>query len=262
MEVVICPARPEHEEVGRVAADVYAPYVARGGVIGLATGSTPLPMYRELRRRVEAGELSFANCTAFLLDEYVGLPRDHEQSYYQTIRRELTNHIDIDDARVFSPDGTADNPDEAGVAYDKAIAEHGGIDIQLLGVGTNGHVGFNEPGSSLGSGTRMKTLHPQTVIDNARFFEDDPNKVPHHVLTQGLGTISRAGHLLLLATGAGKADAVAALVEGPISASCPASILQYHPHATVVVDEAAASKLTRREYYEFAYENKPEWQQY
>ncbi|APT84963.1 glucosamine-6-phosphate deaminase [Corynebacterium aquilae] len=258
MEVIICP---DAEAVARTAADLFATYITRDTcTLGLATGSTPVATYKELIRRYEAGELSFKNHQAFLLDEYVGLDRDHEQSYYRTIRRELTSHIDIDDNRVHSPNGMSENPSEAGRAYDDAIKEAGGIDLQLLGIGTDGHIGFNEPGSSLVSRTRLKTLHPQTIKDNARFF-GSPEDVPIHVLTQGLGTISEARHLLLLATGEGKAQAIADTVEGPVAAVCPASILQLHPHATVIVDEAAASKLKLARYYRYAYDNKPEWQQ-
>lgn len=257
MEVIICP---DAATVATTAADVFTQYVRQGKVtLGLATGSTPVAMYQELIRRHREEGLSFAAARAFLLDEYIGLPRDHEQSYYRTIRRELVDHIDIPDELVLSPDGMAPNPTEAGLAYDAAIAAAGGIDIQLLGIGTDGHVGFNEPGSSLKSRTRLKTLHPQTIQDNARFFASAA-EVPVHVLTQGLGTISEARHLLLLATGAGKADAIAQTVEGPVSAFCPASILQFHPHATVIVDAAAASKLQFTTYYEYAYTHKPSWQ--
>lgn len=256
MEVII---RPDAEQVAQVAADIFERYIRTGATLGLATGSTPLALYRELIRRHEQEDLSFQGCRAFLLDEYVGLPREHEQSYYQTIRRELTNHVDFS-GPILSPDGLAERLDHAGKEYDAAIARAGGIDIQLLGIGTDGHIGFNEPGSSLQSGTRLKTLHPQTVRDNARFF-GSADEVPHHVLTQGLGTISRARHLVLLATGSGKAEAVRATVEGPLSAMCPASILQWHTHATVIIDEAAASSLEHADYYRFAYENKPTWQQ-
>ena len=256
MEILI---RPDAASVAQAAADIIADYADRGATLGLATGSTPVAMYKELIARYQCGELSFSQCQAFLLDEYIGLPREHEQSYFATIRREFTYHIDIDDARVYSPDGMAAHPDDAGLAYDKAIAEAGGIDVQVLGVGTDGHIGFNEPGSSLSSGTRMKTLHASTISDNARFFESAQD-VPVHVLTQGLGTISRGGHLMLLATGDNKADAVAALAEGPLSAICPASILQLHPHATVIVDEAAAARLKHADYYHFVEANKPGWQ--
>ncbi|APT83296.1 glucosamine-6-phosphate deaminase [Corynebacterium ammoniagenes] len=256
MEILI---RTNAASVATAAADIISDYAGRGATLGLATGSTPVAMYKELITRYQRGELSFSQCQAFLLDEYIGLPRGHEQSYFATIRREFTHHVDIDDARVYSPDGTAENPDEAGAAYDEAIAAAGGIDIQVLGVGTDGHIGFNEPGSSLSSGTRMKTLHASTISDNARFF-DSTSAVPVHVLTQGLGTISRAGHLMLLATGSNKAEAVAALAEGPLSAICPASILQLHPHATVIVDEAAAEQLRHADYYRFTEANKPSWQ--
>lgn len=251
MEVVITD-RPE-----LIAADILEGYTRAGKTLGLATGSTPLKTYAELARRHREEGLSFARCQAFLLDEYVGLPRDHEQSYYETIRREFTRSIDISDSAVHSPDGLSNTPKTAGGAYDEAIRNAGGIDIQLLGVGSNGHIGFNEPGSSLASRTRLKTLHPQTIRDNARFFDGDEAQVPRHVLTQGLGTILEARHLLLIATGAGKADAVAALVEGPVSAFCPASVLQMHQHATVLLDEPAASNLKFAEYYRFAAANKP-----
>lgn len=256
MEILI---RTNAASVATAAADIISDYAGRGATLGLATGSTPVAMYKELIARYQRGELSFSQCQAFLLDEYIGLPRGHEQSYFATIRREFTHHVYIDDARVYSPEGTAEHPDEAGVAYDEAIAAAGGIDIQVLGVGTDGHIGFNEPGSSLSSGTRMKTLHASTISDNARFF-DSTSAVPVHVLTQGLGTISRAGHLMLLATGSNKAEAVAALAEGPLSAICPASILQLHPHATVIVDEAAAEQLRHADYYRFTEANKPSWQ--
>lgn len=143
--------------------------------------------------------------------------------------------------------------------YEEAIRAAGGVDVQLLGIGTDGHIGFNEPGSSLSSRTRTKTLTPQTRADNARFFADDED-VPIHVLTQGLGTILEAGHLVMVATGAAKAAAVASAVEGPVSAFCPASVLQWHPHVTFVVDEAAAADLRLADYYRFTMRHKPDWQ--
>ena len=148
----------------------------------------------------------------------------------------------------------------AGTAYDAAIEAAGGIDVQILGVGTDGHVGFNEPGSSLASGTRVKTLTERTRIDNARFFDNDINQVPTHCITQGIGTIMKARHLVLLAFGAGKAEAVAETVEGGISSFCPASALQMHPHATIIVDEEAASRLRNKDYYRYSFEHKPAWQ--
>lgn len=253
MEILI---RPTPAEVAVTAADILEGYVRADATLGLATGSTPTPTYRELIRRHREEGLTFRGCRAFLLDEYYGLPREHEQSYYATIRREFTSHVDIDDASVHSPDGTVTDYAAAAAAYEEAIRAAGGVDVQILGVGTNGHVGFNEPSSSLSSRTRLKTLHPQTVTDNARFF-GSPEAVPRHVITQGLGTILAARHLLLLATGAGKAAAVRDLVEGPVSAHCPASILQLHRRATVVVDEDAASALANTEYYRFAEQNPP-----
>lgn len=256
MEVVIVA---DDAAAGALVADVMTHHVRPGAVLGLATGSSPLPVYRELIARHTAGDLSFAGARAFLLDEYVGLPQSHPESYHSVIRRELADHVDLD--RVDGPDGeAADIPAEA-ARYEAAIRDAGGVDVQLLGIGTDGHVGFNEPGSSLASRTRVKTLTQQTRDDNARFF-DSVDDVPHHVLTQGLGTILDAGHLVLIATGAAKADAVAAAVEGPVSAFCPASVLQLHPHVTLVVDEPAAAGLRLGDYYRFAAANKPGWQAY
>lgn len=251
-------------DVARVAADIVEELVARrpSAVLGLATGSTPLPTYQELIRRHRGGEGPvWDRVTTFNLDEYVGLPAGHEQSYLATIRRELTDGLGIDPARVHGPDPTASELPTAGERYEVAIADAGGVDLQILGIGTNGHLAFNEQGSSLGSPTRIKTLTAQTRRDNARFF-GSPEEVPLHVLTQGLGTILRARHLVLIATGAGKADAVAAAVEGPVSASCPASVLQLHPHATVLVDDAAAAGLERLDYYAEVYAGKPAWQRH
>lgn len=250
MEVIVLK---DEEAVARFAADIMEGYVRKGATLGLATGSTPVATYKELIRRHRDEGLSFSSCQAFLLDEYVGLGSDHEQSYYQTIRRDFTHHVDIEDALVFSPD-----PEKGPEVYDRSIAEAGGVDVQILGIGTDGHVGFNEPGSSLVSRTRMKTLHEQTIADNARFF-NSPEEVPIHVLTQGLGTIREARHLLLIATGEGKAEAIANTVEGPVSARCPGSALQLHERVTVIIDEAAACKLEDIDYYRFAFENSPTW---
>ena len=237
--------------------------VVRGkaaAVLGLATGSTPLPTYRELVRRHEAGTgPSYGEVNCFNLDEYVGLPREHEQSYRATIARELTDGLGIGAGRVNGPDPSPDGLPTAGERYEALIEAAGGIDLQLLGIGADGHLAFNEPGSSLGSRTRIKTLTAQTRKDNARFF-GSLDAVPNHVLTQGLGTILRARQLLLIATDEGKADAVAAAVEGPVSASCPASVLQLHPHVTVLVDAGAAARLTRLDYYREVYAAKPAWQ--
>ncbi|GAA4384757.1 glucosamine-6-phosphate deaminase [Tsukamurella soli] len=254
MEVVI---RRTPEEVAATAAGIVADYVRSGpSVLGLATGSTPLATYADLIRRHRDEDLSFAQAVSFNLDEYVGLPAAHPESYRSVIRREFTSHVDLPDADVHGPDGNAEDVFAEAKRYEAAIDAAGGVDVQLLGIGTDGHIGFNEPGSSLASLTRIKTLTEQTREDNARFFESI-DEVPIHVLTQGLGTISRARHLLLLATGAGKAEAVQAAVEGPVTAFCPASVLQLHPHVTVVVDDAAAGRLRLADYYRYVLANKP-----
>lgn len=257
MEVIVLP---DADRIATLVADAYARRVHANPatVLGLATGSSPLKIYRELIRRCSDG-LSFGSASAFLLDEYIGIPRSHEQSYYSVIRSEFTDQIDISADRVFSPNGEADDIPAESERYDRAIADAGGVDIQLLGIGTDGHVGFNEPGSSLASRTRIKTLTEQTRDDNARFFSSI-NDVPRHVLTQGLGTILEARKVILVAMGAGKAEAVAAAVEGPLSAFCPASVLQLHPNAAVIVDEAAGSALEMVDYYKNSYFHKPDWQ--
>jgi glucosamine-6-phosphate deaminase len=258
MEVVILPAA---RDIAAVAADAVVALLARTpeAVLGLATGSSPLGVYAELGRRHAAGDVSFARARGFLLDEYVGLPADHPQRYRSVIRRDLEEQVDFAPGAVQAPDGRAHDLPGACAAYEAAIAAAGGVDLQLLGIGTDGHVAFNEPGSSLTSRTRIKTLTAQTRADNARFF-DSPEDVPRHVLTQGLGTISAARHLVLVATGAAKAPAVRAMAEGPVSASCPASVLQLHPHVSVLVDEAAAGELALSAYYRETYSAKPAWQ--
>ncbi len=258
MEVVILPSS---KEIGALAADAVEALVRRkpNAVLGLATGSSPLPVYDELARRHREQGLSFSGAHGFALDEYVGLPAGHHESYREVIRREFTNRVDIRPENVHGPDGAAADLPAACEAYEEAIRALGGVDLQILGVGTDGHIGFNEPGSSLASRTRIKTLIEQTRQDNARFFERIED-VPHHVVTQGLGTIMDARHVVLVATGAQKAQAVRDFVEGPVAAICAASVLQLHPHATILLDEAAASALKLADYYRYTYDNKPEWQ--
>lgn len=262
MEVVICS---DGDEVGRVAAAKVAHLVRTkpDAVLGVATGSSPLAIYDRLAAQVAAGELDCSAVSAFALDEYVGLPVTHPESYAATIARTVTGPLRLDPARVRVPDGMADDVVAACQAYEDAIVAAGGVDLQILGIGSNGHIGFNEPSSSLASRTRIKTLTASTRADNARFF-DDPSDgdVPTHCITQGLGTIMQARELVLVAQGEKKADAVAAAVEGPITAMCPASILQLHRYATVVVDEAAATGLRLAEYYRDTWQNKPSWQAY
>lgn len=259
MEVIVTPDR---QRLATLGADAVAQHVAANpaAVLGLATGSSPLRVYEELGRRVAAGRLSLRGCSAFLLDEYVGLPVGHPESYRQVIEREFVRLVDIDGGRVRGPDGSAGDVPGACADYEERICAAGGVDVQLLGVGSDGHVAFNEPGSSLASRTRIKTLTEQTRRDNARFFEGAVAAVPRHCLTQGIGTILDARHLVLIATGRHKAEAVHHLVEGAVSAMWPATALQLHPHVTVLLDEAAASRLQLREYYRQTYAAKPDWQ--
>jgi glucosamine-6-phosphate deaminase len=261
MQIVIVPTPVE---VGAVAAAKIAKVIRHkaDAVLGVATGSSPLAIYAELERRTAAGELDFAAVRAFALDEYVGIDYAHEQSYHRVIRREVTDRLGLNPALVHVPDGAADDIARACADYERLITEAGGVDIQILGIGTNGHIGFNEPTSSFASRTRIKTLAPRTREDNARFFDDDLAQVPTHCLTQGLGTILDARRLVLVATGTAKAAAVAAMVEGPLSSMCPGSALQLHPDATVVVDEDAASHLQLTDYYRHTFANLPAWQRY
>lgn len=261
MEVVICK---DAAEVGRIAAAKVAQVARQVGpsvVLGVATGSSPLALYQELAALIAQGSLDLSQASAFALDEYVGLPEGHPESYAEVIRRTVTEPLGLDPARVHVPNGFADDLAAASEAYEQAITDAGGVDVQILGIGANGHIGFNEPTSSLASRTRIKTLAPKTRADNARFF-DSPEQVPTHCLTQGLGTILDARQVVLVAQGENKADAVLAMVEGSVSAMVPASVLQLHRFATVVVDEAAAAKLTTAEFHTFIHTNKPQWQRY
>jgi glucosamine-6-phosphate deaminase len=259
MEVVIVPDRSAG---GAVAGGAIAALISRqpDAVLGLATGSSPEPVYADLVARHQAGGLSARRAQAFLLDEYVGLPPGHPQSYRAVIERAVTSRLDFRSQSVRGPDGNADDLLAACATYDAQIVAAGGVDVQLLGIGSDGHIGFNEPGSSLGSRTRLKTLTSRTRADNARFFGGDTAAVPSHVITQGVGTILTARHLVLVAWGEEKADAVARCVEGPITAMVPASALQLHPHATVVVDEAAAARLALAGYFRETWAAKPSWQ--
>ena len=258
MEVVIAPG----PELGRLAAAAIEKLVRDqpDSVLGLATGSSPLAVYDELARRHAEHGLSFARVRAFMLDEYVGLAADHPERYRNVIEKEIASRVDFAAGAVQGPDGLAEDLVGACAGYEDAIASVGGVDLQLLGIGTDGHIAFNEPGSSLASRTRIKTLTRQTREDNARFFGGDIDQVPQHCLTQGLATIMSARHLVLLATGRGKAEAVHQLVEGPVSAMWPATILQHHPHVTVLVDDAAASRLQLADYYRETFAAKPDWQ--
>lgn len=255
MEVIICPIP---ESAAQAAAGIVAETLRKNpaAVLGLATGSSPLPLYRELIRRHREGGLDFSQLTTFNLDEYLGLGPDHRCSYHAFMRENLFDHLNIAPTRIHIPDGLTQDIEAFCQSYDEAIRAAGGIDLQILGIGKNGHIGFNEPTSSLASRTRIKTLSEQTIRDNARFFGAE-EKVPRHVITMGVGTILESRRCILLAFGASKAKAVADMVEGPVTAMLPASALQLHPRAHVILDEPAASLLTRRDYYRWVYENKP-----
>ncbi|WP_309615477.1 glucosamine-6-phosphate deaminase [Salinibacterium sp.] len=241
---------------GGVAADAIEQLVRRNprAVLGLATGSTPLSTWTALAAR----NLDLAQVRGFALDEYVGLPAGHPQSYRSVITREVVEPLGLNPELVRVP---ADSGplETAGDDYESAITDAGGVDLQILGIGRTGHIGFNEPGSSFASLTRIKTLTQQTRLDNTRFF-DSPEQVPMHCITQGLGTILRARHLVLLAFGAAKARALAGAVEGPLTASLPGSAIQLHPRVTVIVDEAAGSDLVHADYYRYAWNNRLEWE--
>ncbi len=218
-------------------------------VLGLATGGTPLGIYRRLIELHRHQELSFRHATTFNLDEYVGLSSDHPQSYRMFMQEHLFQHIDIRPEKAHLPSGEAINLQDECREYEERIRQAGGIDLQLLGIGTDGHIAFNEPGSSLASRTRLKTLTESTRRDNARFFES-LDQVPSCAITMGIGTILDATRIVLIATGSSKAEVVQLTVEGPITSLVPATALQLHANVTIVVDDAAASLLNYREYYQ------------
>ncbi|WP_203568520.1 glucosamine-6-phosphate deaminase [Aestuariimicrobium ganziense] len=255
MEVIICSSG---EDVARIAAERIVDAIAGRDepVLGVATGSSPLTIYADLARRIDAGELDLSRAHAFALDEYVGLPADHPQSYAATIKATVTEPLRMDPSRVHVPDGMADDLIAACEDYEQAIVAAGGIDAQILGIGANGHIGFNEPTSSFTSRTRMKTLAETTRVANQRFFTNGV-PVPVHCVTQGLGTIMEARTIVLVAMGEGKAEAVAQAVEGPVSAMWPASVLQFHRRASVIVDEAAAGRLALADYYRDTWDRLP-----
>jgi len=256
MEIIISPT--EREATQLVARIIGKEMAAQPQlVLGLATGNTPLLLYRELI----ALKLDWTKITTFNLDEYVGLPTEDPQSYHKFMWENLFQHVNIRHENVHIPDGLTKDIPAACARYEQDIRDSGGIDLQVLGIGADGHIGFNEPTSSLASRTRIKTLAAQTRRDNAKFFGSEA-RVPHHAITMGIGTIMEARQIVLLAFGAHKAKAVADAVEGPVTAMCPASVLQLHPVARVVLDETAASRLTKADYYRWVYDNKPDWQKY
>jgi glucosamine-6-phosphate deaminase len=256
MEIII---QPTPEAATAVAAKIVGQLLGEKprAVLGLPTGSTPLPLYRELARMT----LDWHGVTTFNLDEYVGLSPQHPASYHSFMHENLFRHINIAKKNIHIPDGMTGNIPAFCEKYEKQIRDAGGIDLQILGIGADGHIGFNEPSSSLASRTRMKTLTARTRRDNAKAF-GGPAQSPHHVITMGIGTIMEARRCVLLAFGRKKARAIAGAVEGPVTAMNPASALQWHPNVTVCLDEAAASGLKMKHYYRWVFENKPGWQKF
>jgi glucosamine-6-phosphate deaminase len=248
----------QYEEMSKAAAQEVVDVLNAkpNAVLGMATGSTPLGVYQELVKMHRRGEVDFSHVTTFNLDEYVGLPITHEQSYHRFMHENFFRHINIPAQNIHIPSGTTTNYRAFCDWYEKRIVECGGIDLQIVGIGSDGHIAFNEPGSSLSSRTRLKTLAKQTIDDNARFFERRED-VPIYAITMGVGTIMEARQILLLANGEKKADAVAAAVEGPVTAMITASALQMHPNTKAFLDESAASKLKMRDYYDWIQFHKP-----
>jgi len=255
MEVVI---KRDYDQMSKAAAQIVVDVLNTkpNAVLGMATGSTPLGLYQELVRLFKAGQVDFSRVTTFNLDEYVGLNANHPQSYHYFMHEHFFQHVNIPRHNINIPSGTTSNYPAFCQWYEGRIAECGGIDLQILGIGSDGHIAFNEPGSSLSSRTRLKTLSKQTIDDNARFFErrDD---VPVYAITMGVGTILDARSLILVASGKGKSKAIAQAVEGPVTSMVTASAIQMHREAVVIVDDAAAAGLEMRDYYEFIYAAKP-----
>lgn len=251
MQVIICDSA---DAVASQSADWVKALVKlkSDAVLGLATGSTPIQLYQNLVQAHQVNELSFSNVTTFNLDEYHEIEESNPQSYRSFMNQHLFDQVDIDKNNTFLPTCNSEqNPRQQGLAYEQAIAKAGGIDLQILGIGANGHIGFNEPSSSLTSRTRIKTLTKQTLKDNSRLFK--PNEYqPTKAMTMGIATIMDARYVLLMATGENKADAVNDMITGPLSANCPASILQMHENAVIIVDKAAASKLAEQDYFVWA----------
>lgn len=254
MEIIITES---YDEMSKLAADMFAHQLLRkpGSVLGLATGSTPVGLYKELVQKHKTEGLDFSKVITFNLDEYLDLPPSHPQSYRYFMDQHLFNHVNLDPKNIHVPYGHTEDVEDFCTWYEQQIKDYGGIDLQVLGIGGDGHIAFNEPGSSLGSRTRLKTLTKQTIEDNARFFEN-PEEVPRFAITMGVGTILEAKAIILLANGAKKAEIVAEALEGPITAQVSASVLQMHPEVTVILDAEAGATLKRADYYKWIFNEK------
>lgn len=260
MEVII---RPTTASAVKLTATILANALRAkpNAVLGLATGRTMEAVYAELAQMYRNEYLDFSLARTFNLDEYIGLGPENKNSYRYYMNYQLFNNINIDKRNTHLPNGLADDIETEGERYEQAIREAGGIDIQLLGIGRDGHIGFNEPLSSLASRTRAKSLTPETYAQNSPLFER-PEDMPKRALTMGVGTILDSRNILMLVTGREKAEILAAAVEGPVTSMISASALQLHPHAVVVVDEEAGSALKGREYYDWIFQNEPKWTSY
>ena len=232
----------DYEEASDKAFEVMKEFIKPGKVLGLATGSTPLGLYQRMVKDHKENGTSYKEIKTFNLDEYVGLPISHPESYYAFMHRNLFDHIDILEENTHVPSGLGEDLEGQAKHYDEMI-DNDPVDIQLLGIGSDGHIAFNEPGTPFDSPTHVTDLAESTIKDNCRFFDNDISKVPTQAVTQGIGTIMKAKNILLIATGANKAKAVKDMIDGPVDEACPASILQKHPNVTIIVDEAAASLL-------------------
>lgn len=260
MEIII---QPDATSASQLAARLVAKVIKEKphAVLGFATGRTPLKLYQNLIILCQEGNLDFSGVTTFTLDEYVGISNDHPASFHAYMWNNLFHHINLPKERINMVNGQAKDIVSYCRQYETAIKTAGGIDLQILGIGRNGHIGFNEPSSSLASRTRIKTLTDDTRLDLAADFGGLEN-VPNHVITMGLGTIMESKMILLLAFGKNKANAIARAIEGPVTAMVPASILQMHPRAVFILDPEAASELSLASYYKWVYANKPDWQKY
>lgn len=260
MEVII---QPDADRATRLVARLIAKDLRQNPrlVLGLATGQTMEQVYILLAEMHKRDGLDFSKCRTFNLDEYVGLTPEDPCSYRYYMNKHLFSKVNVNLRNTHLPDGMANDLDLACVSYEATIQKAGGIDFQLLGIGHDGHIGFNEPLSALRSRTRVKALTPLTVAANAPLF-DNPDRMPRRALTMGVGTIMDSKRCVLLATGASKAAILAKAVEGPITAMVSASAMQLHPHCTIVTDEAAAARLEGKDYYRFIFRNEPEWAEF
>jgi glucosamine-6-phosphate deaminase len=260
MEVII---RPDTESAASLTTSIIQKELGKKPdlVMGLATGRTMEMVYGKLAEKHEKENLDFSLCKTFNLDEYIGLPAGNENSYRYYMNKHLFRRVNIDIRNTNLPDGMAKDPSAESAKYETAIKDAGGIDLQLLGIGRSGHIGFNEPLSALFSRTREKALTPVTVEQNQGLF-DNPEDMPRRAFTMGVGTILDARRIVLLATGKEKAEIIAKAIEGPVTSMISASALQLHPKTVIILDEGAASELTEKEYYRWIFENEPEWREF